>query len=450
MDEYHLKKIDESQLEMTNDLYRRIRFYPSWALRWETEKLIGKEAYTATYGEEATTTVSSREINVLANFLPFFHKVFMMICPYCEVVAKPSELIPYLERGYLIPVLTSGHAAYPRPFVDTIKAFTYVPSAFYVFLLYSRMLLRERGLFQPHFCPACYQETYRDTERILSKLTLPEDEKTFLLKKFLPYISIPSRFHEAILMNFRDSLSRNELESIDSYMAIITGVYRFQETIGLSSVPTIHSDTLEATLSAYSRLYKTHDSTVVPIDLVNEAATRLSIEYSPEMPIADYMKILDPHIGSCSSIFKDIPEEKLYASVLSRANDISEEVRKATRSKRKNLLKFSAAAVSANPTLLSMLIGGGIGFLNAGPVGCGIGSGILGAISAIIKRTASLKLPPEALKELEEFIKPLSITAMAKYYGIRQESATVWSIREKLQMLPRKMSPGKGIFIIEE
>jgi hypothetical protein len=163
-------KIDKKEKERINELYKELES--------------GKEKFTATeiFGSNTIAKIlSDKPLSYYDSFddtnskLPLscllYPHVLANVCPLCSCNSDPLLIKPYLERGFLLPILNSDLAKYKPKFIDLIIQYPHIGAETFGFLSdaspYTATVL----------CEHCYDKEW---DRILAKIAkceLPEKEK---------------------------------------------------------------------------------------------------------------------------------------------------------------------------------------------------------------------------------------------------------------------------------
>ena len=407
-----------------------MRVLPRPLARTRIKKLVGEEVYRCIDGPELTTVVHGGMGPLVLNLLPFFKHVFVTMCPTCSGVEDSSTLMPLLERGFVVPVLLGPTASYPARFIQDIAAYPHIPGIVYFYLKVAQLEIHERGWAKPHLCLNCFANLHNELIQEINDRVADESVRDSLLRRVLPGLYLPSGIAQTVMDNLKELLRGAGTIDNDSLEILAEGISCFGDSVALSSVLT-----LEAPMEANRPVgIDMPQPPYLLADALGEASVRLGIAYSPDVSVADYVKVLEPHVGSCATLFAGAATEDQYERVIQRTRDISSEIRLAARSKRGRIANFGLTLGRANPAVVAGLLGGALGLAAAGLAGCGLGSAAAAA-AAGLKKAGRLRLPDEAMYELDMLLKPVKLATITSYYGITREAASVWSIRSRLQAL---------------
>ena len=156
-EKYQRAKVKQALKEITHEEKRN---------RKVIEGLMGKEVVNAVYGNKNTVVLEGPNVDLIPNFAPFYEKIFLTICPGCRVVQSPSRLLPFLELGLVVPVLSSPLHSYSENFIGSIAPFVHIPFAYYDFLAWLRLFQHEEEYVKAHVCSHCFDKAYKALERI--------------------------------------------------------------------------------------------------------------------------------------------------------------------------------------------------------------------------------------------------------------------------------------------
>ena len=218
--------------------------------------------------------------------------------------------------------------------------------------------------------PNCFANLHNELIQEINDRVADESVRERLLRRVLPGLYLPSGIAQTVLENLKELLRGAGTIDSDSLEILAEGISCFGDSVALSSVLTLDA------LPVANRPVGIHmpKPPYLLTDALGEASVRLGIAYSPDVSVAEYVRVLEPHVGSCATLFTDAGKEDQYERVIQRTRDISSEIRFAARSKRGRIANFGLTLGRANPAVVAGLLGGGLGLAAAGLAGCGLGS----------------------------------------------------------------------------
>lgn len=436
MDSYLTKK-EAYQREKGEDAWNRVFGPDSVPLESVAEDLVGREIAFDLSGKRRIVILSGAELPIIANFAPFYHRVYLEICPKCACAQQPEKLKPFLEAGFVIPIYTSSLARYPSALLDTVEPFPHIPVVYDHFFKSAKSLIHEDKYMDSHICTDCFAKGLRALEKRFRALKIENKFKTLIKRQILSGLSVRSNLHMEIIDRLHKDLELQGMAVLPRFLSVIHGVDLLDKHITYNAQNAVKSNQLDYLIETHNALFPTQQAGVITADVVRDASVSLGISYSPEIDVADYLQIVGPHIGECTRVLSETePDQAAFmASTLDRVRDISSQVEKLASSRRKRLVTF-VTWFTKGRRLLIPFIGGGLGWYGGGAA-CSAGGALAGTALQYLKELAGspLKLPEETKSQLAAFLEPMKLKLLAKYYGASLEAVQIWHMREELKKL---------------
>lgn len=370
-----------------------------------------------------------------------FSKILVTLCPDCSCNLDPQQLRPYLERGIVLPLLMAPLAKYDQKLADLVLQYPYVGCRIFRFIRINRILHLE-GTYAA-LCPHCF---FKERDKILRKVRsrmIPSSAKR--TKKELDGHVFPSlypamelEFH--ILQEIHDALDRDDSKMLDLLINRCDTVFTLRSSQIFDAVPNVDAANITNVETISKNIGVTSN-----IGLAQEMQKKewtlqeLALDYSPTMPVEEYLDIVLPRKKKITSLVDTIISNK--EGKHKELSEIKDELwrinQEMSESKKLETVTFLTNFVHNNAAiLLQMLVGGYLGYSFGSSVGCGLGGlagGAVGKIMADRKMFKTPELPKKTLEWVKEKIedpqeKLLSI-ALSKDIRVIQ----TWNLRRKLK-----------------
>jgi hypothetical protein len=375
------------------------------------------------------------------NFI-FYSKILVPICPDCYCNSNPELIRPYLERNLILPILADHLTTYRTDFLDLAFQYPYIGTHTFRFVRYLRCASKDsEGL-----CPRCFNKVRNGILKKLQVLNVGE-QKRGLLKRYLEEFVFPSLFPaDAIETNILGQVAEVIGQKNFGLLRLLSNqaytLYNLRNAQIFEAIPQVAQHDLSNISASLRQMNVSAGSEVADnIDEKKWVAHSLNIDYTPDVPVEDYLDVILPRRKKINNLVNELISSKDKSQHLPMIQDalwkINEEL---SVSKTIESLTFATRFVSDNSGILfGMLMGGLIGYYSGSFAGCGLGSigGLASSVAGkvVLKRNA-FKLPRYPKKTLEwikEKCEGSEEKALSKILSKDIKTIQVWALKERLK-----------------
>jgi hypothetical protein len=367
-----------------------------------------------------------------------YSKILNSICPSCTCTKEPSLLMPFLERGVVLPVLTAPLSQYPVEFAGLVIQYPYVGLETQRFLRFVRRYTSdEKG----GICSDCYEKKWKQICDYVESLPVEKKTKNDLLTacRWTFQSLYPAQRPEvSLLLSFEECIKQrewNKLAPIADRADILSNLRNSQVFRAVPQVSQFDLDNIAQTLQN-----KYSFSTEISVEEKELALRALNIDYNPAMPIEEYLDIVLPRKQRINRLVEEILSSKKKEETFSKIEDeiwaINCEV---SSSKAIECFSFTTNLVFDNARILSsMLLGAFVGYCSGNFTGCGLGSAgglAIGSVAKKLSEKVNFKVrnyPRKTSEWLKSKMESPEEHIIAKILAKDIKTIQVWSLRKKL------------------
>jgi hypothetical protein len=371
-----------------------------------------------------------------------FSKVLLSICPRCECAANPELLKPYLDRELVLPILTSGMEGYTAKFARMITQYPYIGHRTLLFLKLHALS------HKTVLCPHCYDDAIKDIDASLNATSFAPRRKTalkFLVHHVLAGSLFPTFDPEIqILQDSQEAARSGSARMVLSLVRQADILERLRVSSLFDAVPNVRQEDLQNIVRLARDLNLRFDETFTGhLEEAERVMTSLNLEYSPSMPVEQYLDIMLPRrrkITTLVDLLLSSGPNKRESHVKHLNDEIWEINREISTSRGLELLSFVTEFASDNMGIITgILVGGFLGYTSASFAGCGVGGMVgasLGAAGRLLKRPFKVrKLPAKTIEWMEAKIEGPGEKLMSMALAKDLPTIQVYQLRKKLKRL---------------
>jgi hypothetical protein len=398
--------------------------------------LFRNKSVSRSFESGTRSLVHGYEAQVLPSVGLFYDVVLLDVCPSCDCVVKPALLEPFLERNLVVPMLRADYEKYPVEFAETVLRYPHLSSA-------ERFSFRDLRL-ETGACPHC-QEDRKKKVISTARKTLRDPTAIawikWLTKGLFDYLQPFGDPEDLLVQELENRIGQRDLTGARRVIPLIDAVEWFRTAEAYSSVPQVSFERAHE----IDRLLKQHPELSRPYDIagVNESILNgLRLSYSPSIPLHTYLDIVLSRRDKIRRIVAGMIQKSkplsrtFYSNIQAEIENVNEEVRSISSSKRMSLLSFATSFFLDNRSvILGCLSGTALCVKELGPVGCLPGT-IMGFAGAkLLSKTPRIVLPSDTEKikrSLEKAAEPVFERLLSRYLSRTVQSVQVWQLQKRL------------------
>lgn len=353
----YYEKLSESEYQRLDELFLRIRKGENLDASdvfnsKEVPKML--EGVTANLGDGADW----KNLHYLA---PFYKTILVDICPHCpnhfdDIDYKLIEY--YLDNNIILPII-GPYDLYPSKLIDLILQYPYTTIGSINLNIINNKLSLESCV-----CPNClhgegyeiiedYIKNKRTNSKQSSDLNNSELETIENIWYDIRTIEYNKYYTNKLVSSINIKSSYERQLSLDKLLSEVTYTYGYISSKSLKSNYVLNFENIN---QAKSSLDNTNE-VFIQYPEFNKLILQGLHLYSPkDISNLDYINLIIENRKKIQNIVKLIPDNYLidqnYIKIKAMFDDINEEVRELSSSKRMGLLKFSTNFVSLNINLL--------------------------------------------------------------------------------------------------
>lgn len=367
----------------------------------------------------------------------FYERILSPVCPRCDCVNQPNLIEPYLERGLVIPILTSMYRHYPTHFVETILRYPHLSFPEFDAYRTTRLRQMESGYYCPHCDRKAIKQFMSMARRVVVKTRLDQILSALLdAEPFLP----PER---SLVDLMKECILKGDNRGLNEAIFTIHNAAFFRAAEACSAIPQLSLSDKMLRRSPSKPKLNIPQVPFETVDVRDSVLSGLKLAYNPTIPLETYLDIIEPRRRTISHLVRGItakanpPSREFLSNLQGEIERINVEVREIKASKKAQVLSLLTNFFSQNKEVMGGLLTGAVlGFRELGLIGCASGS-LLGSIgTGTLKKFGHIKVPSEA-KELEQKIvqriEPGFEKVLSFYLSKDIRAIQVWQLQRRIK-----------------
>ncbi len=311
--------------------------------------------------------------DMLPATVPFSDRVFVQICNSCECSKAPNLLMPYLERGLIVPVLNNDFALYRPDFIDAITQFPFISAAeFFEIRKFELKRESKMALASQREIEAIERKCYNSSKNFPNISNELERTLASIFNDLQPFYSSDID----ILLNLMEGLDKKNASEINRIydLSSIIGAFRTSQVLPFTPQVLVKPSTLKAIPREYKGI--TFDS----CSLEDEIMTGLKISYNPSVGLEQYLDIIAERKSSIRKIVRSLTEQvnskndSSLKNLKAELERINSEVESLRTSKKLQTIDIRTNFVTQNTTSLvaGLVTSASMGIGGLGVINCGL------------------------------------------------------------------------------
>lgn len=378
----------------------------------------------------------------LLSAIPFFPGVFVEICPGCLCTKNIDLLKPYLETGFVIPLLLNKYSSYNTKFSTQILGIPHI--SFFEYSALRNVKLIETA--EKRVCKHCVGEFNKKIEERLKSYRKPKIVKFMVEVVFfnlIPFIN--SDFD--LIVEMLDAISQKDLRKLHQIVNLSFSIKNMRSAQGLEA--TLHMP-VEAISKVKSRFGEAADKISLSTSLAETKAALiegLNLEIPMGIPINKYLEIVclhKEHLNQISSNLVKAAEVSSGSISLAKLQEeialINEEIRRIRHSGRYQILKITTGLLGANKSIVaSIFLAAALG-ITGNILGCGASLAVGIGTKVLSKK---VKLPDingfdDIRSKIYTKLNPLVNFLIGKYLNTNPKTIQILQIQTRIKKSKNK------------
>lgn len=390
--------------------------------------------------------------DALMAMLPFANNIFVGICPYCVKKDGFSNFKKFVQKGAVIPVLSSGYRFYPDEVVEFVSAHDHM--SVWAFGLYKQAALfadSGRGV-----CAHCVEE---NTERALTCVKGRPDYSKYeghvnqIRANLWPYVRPDFELFEATFEACK-AANLNELKQLQK---VSYGIEAVRTAQAFDAPLLLRSDDFH--LLPNGILRKDDEASRIQAEMKQYALDGLGLRIPTDIDVEEYIELVSDYRPSISKVISGVTTaDNCLASGFVSMTDVQKEVIRINSEierikglRRSVVLNACVGFYKDHPQLVTAtLVMSALG-LTGHLLGCAVAGGA--QVARGVARKLGGKQESEESARLKAVAKrdllPLVDRLIAAYVGSDARAVSVLSLRNTIEDRAVRSSKKKAAILVD-
>ncbi len=429
MNKVQIKKIDKEEKERLGPIYDRV---------FSGEKVdipdIFKYKKTVELLQNDLIVLPSFDTHRILLSVPFHSTILVEVCPSCACVSHPDLIIPFLETGFIIPVLYGHYSEYSSKFVSELVKFPHISVLEFRCFRNFNLLSKSEGIL----CSHCIKKYVSRCKGLVSKKNRAEIadlETGAIFSNLQPFLSPDYRLLDQVTETLRSG-DDHSLHQLTSLSFAIRNLRTAQAYNSVFSVPVDMLEQVERLVSLDESMIST-----VSLEEAREIVMQgLGLTIPEGIAISKYLETVIPYREEIKTLTDELVAEGSSAkdkvaltSLMDTVATVNHQIRRAQASTKGKMLNLTFGFLEANESLIAcFLIAAALG-LAGNTLGCGI-SMAAGVGTKFMGEKGKIKIG--GVKEMRKLLlcslEPSIQKLVSRYLGVDLKIIQIWRLREEI------------------